>query len=356
MKCLFVAPGMAFGGAERVCAILAREWAVSGVETCILVTKTEAEAMYPLPENTLLVSCKKEVQGAKIKQLALIRAIRKWCTAWKPDVVISFYNDLCALTALAVRGLNIPLLYSERNDPGRTNRRFMDRVYRKITELFADKVVFQTQGARKCYSGFVQKKSQVILNPLDASAFPVHDFGKERKEIVSVGRLEPQKNQKLLITAFAKLAKRHPEYRLVIYGTGSLQKALEQQIREAGLDGCVLLAGTRKNVQDAIRDAALFVMSSDYEGLPNALMEAMALGLPCLATDCTPGGARELIRHGQNGLLVPCGDVNALAAAMEKMITDREMAAILGKNAIELREKADSQRIANEWLAFIQQE
>lgn len=196
---------------------------------------------------------------------------------------------------MAITGLHIPLIYSERNDPNRVNQRKVDKIYRKIVEHRADEFVFQTTGAQKCYPKKVQKRSVVILNPLDVTGFPTHDFTVEKKEIVTVGRLEPQKNQKLLINAFSELAKDFPDYTLIIYGEGSLRNELENYIISKGLQSKVVLPGVKNNIQEYIKDASLFVLSSDYEGIPNALIEAMAIGLPCVSTDCSPGGARELI-------------------------------------------------------------
>ena len=261
MKCLFVSAGMLYGGAERVTSILVNEWAKNDCETRILVTRTEKISKYPLAQNVEVVSCYEDIKKAKVGQLAIIRIIRETCKEWKPDVVISFYNDLCALAAIAILGLHIPLIYSERNDPNRTNQRPIDQVYRKIVENRADKIVFQTKGAQACYPPKVQKKSTVILNPLDTSAFPTHDFSNEKKEIVSVGRLEPQKNQKLLIESFSMLAEELSDYNLVIYGEGSLRKELEVFIESKGLTNRVLLPGAKSGIQNYIKDASLFVLS-----------------------------------------------------------------------------------------------
>ena len=312
MRCLFVAPGMLFGGAERVMSILANEWGKRNVETMILVTETDAISKYHLSDKVTMISCLEDKKNAKIPHFVIVKRVREICKKWQPDVVISLYNNLCALTALAIIGLNIPLIYSERNDPNKTNQRPIDRLYRKIVEHMADKIVFQTTGAQRCYSKSVQEKSAVILNPLNTDGFPIHDFLHEKSEIVSVGRLEAQKNQKLLIDAFTLIANDFPEYQLTIYGEGSLRKELEDYIKAKGLQERVFLPGSKNNIQEHIKDASLFVLSSDYEGIPNALIEAMAIGLPCVSTDCSPGGARELIEEGISGLITPCSDVRKL--------------------------------------------
>ena len=326
MKCLFVSAGMLYGGAERVTSVLVNEWAKNDCETRILVTRTEKISKYPLAQNVEVVSCYEDIKKAKVGQLAIIRIIRETCKEWKPDVVISFYNDLCALASIAILGLHIPLIYSERNDPNRTNQRPIDQVYRKIV---------------------------VILNPLDTSAFPTHDFSNEKKEIVSVGRLEPQKNQKLLIESFSMLAEELPDYNLVIYGEGSLRKELEAFVESKGLTNRVFLPGAKSGIQNYIKDASLFVLSSDYEGIPNALIEAMAIGLPCVSTDCSPGGARELICSGENGAIVPCNSKKDLTNAIIEIINDKEKARQLGKQAELIRDRVNKMTISEEWIKII---
>lgn len=353
MRCLFVAPGMLFGGAERVMSILANEWGKSNVETTILVTETEAISKYPLSDKVTIIGCHEEKERARIPQFTVIKKVRDICKEWKPDVVISFYNDLCALTALAITGLHIPLLYSERNDPSRTNQRWIDRLYRKIVVIMADKIVFQTAGAQRCYPKSVQEKSTVILNPVNTNGFPSHDFSCEKSEIVSVGRLEAQKNQKLLIDAFELIASDFPEYQLTIYGEGSLRKELEEYIKAKGLQERVFLPGNKNNIQEHIKDASLFVLSSDYEGIPNALIEAMAIGIPCVSTDCSPGGARELIKEEVNGLITPCGDAKKLSSAMRMMLSNKVYATSCGTEALKIRKKTDVKKISEDWLNYI---
>ena len=354
MRCLFVSAGMLYGGAERVTSILVNEWAKRGCETKILVTRTDGISKYPLSQNVEMVSCYAEVKKAKVGQLAIIKTIRAICKEWKPDVVISFYNDLCALASIAVLDLHVPLIYSERNDPNRTNQRKIDQVYRKIVENRANKIVFQTKGAQECYRQKVQKKSVVILNPLDTTAFPIHDFLHEKKEIVSVGRLEPQKNQKLLLEAFSMVTDELPDYNLVIYGEGSLRKELETYIESKGLTNKVFLPGVKSGIQEYIKDASLFVLSSDYEGIPNALIEAMAMGLPCISTDCSPGGAREVIKSSVNGVIVPCENKKMLARAIKEAINDKEKAKQMGNLAQLIRERVDKLTISEEWLKLIE--
>lgn len=353
MKCLFVASSMNFGGAERVMSILSNTWCDKNCEVKILLTGTPVQSKYVLNKNVKLLSCYDKAKKGSIPHFIIIKSIRSMCKEWKPDVVISFYNDIAALSALAIIGYHIPLIYSERNDPNRVNQRRIDKIYRKIVEHRADRFVFQTAGAQKCYPKKVQERSAVILNPLDMTGFPTHDFTTEKKEIVTVGRLEPQKNQKILIEAFSKLANDFPDYDLVIYGEGSLRQELEHLIQSKGLQDRIMLPGSKNRIQEYIKDASLFVLSSDYEGIPNALIEAMAIGLPCVSTDCSPGGARELINDGENGVIVECGDSAALAKAMASLLENREKARSMGANAKKICMRVDKGLVCDRWLDLI---
>lgn len=354
MKCLFVMPGMDFGGAERVISILSGEWCGKGHEVKILLTKTPAKSSYGLDSRVELLSCCEEGKQSGIPHAGTVKAIRSYCKSWKPDVVLSLCSGVAGLTAIALTGLDIPFIYSERNDPNRKDPRMLYKILRKIVENRATRYVFQTTGAQECYPQKVRAKSVVIMNPLDTKGFPVHNFGTERKEIVTVGRLEPQKNQKLLIDGFSLIKENFPDYTLTIYGEGSLRKELEAYAEEKGLRDSVLLPGTKSGIQEYIKDASLFVLTSDYEGVPNALIEAMAIGLPCVSTDCSPGGARELIHSGENGVIVKCGDPKALADAMTALLEDRDLAAKMGRNARKISQRVEKGLVSEAWLELME--
>ena len=149
------------------------------------------------------------------------------------------------------------------------------------------------------------------------------------------------------------LAEELSDYNLVIYGEGSLRKELEAFVESKGLTNRVFLPGAKSGIQNYIKDASLFVLSSDYEGIPNALIEAMAIGLPCVSTDCSPGGARELILNEKDGFITPCGDAVALRMAMSKILTEKKVASQIGKRAQEVRKRTDRQMIADRWLKLI---
>ena len=353
MNITFVTPGMNYGGAERVISILSNQWVSMGHNVNLIIIGENPECVYTL-DNAVKVHCIGGLSGKPvISHIKLIKKIKKCILDFKSDVVISFMNDSCAYSALALGHTKIPLFYSERNDPTRVNQRKIDKLYRKIVENKSKGIVFQTNGAKSYYKKSVQNKSMVILNPFDTQNLPEYNFDNREKTIVSVGRLQPQKNQALLIDAFALIAKDFPDYTLKIYGDGVLKEELQNQIAKAGLGNQVILMGAHKDVLNKINTSSLFVLSSDFEGLPNALIEAMCIGIPSVSTDCSPGGARELIEDGENGFVVPCNDAQALADAMKKVLSDNELARKFSVEGKKISNRMESKEIAEKWLDFI---
>lgn len=219
----------------------------------------------------------------------------------------------------------------------------------------ADGWVFQTEEERNWYGASTGKaKVQIIPNAINPDFIRDPYRGERKKTIVTAGRLTEQKNHKLLVQAFAKISQKNPDYQLIIYGGGgNLKDKIEETAKQLNIEDRVMLPGYTTNIGDKIKDSSLFVLSSDFEGMPNALMEAMALGLPCVSTDCKGGGAKFLIDDGKNGLLTPIGDVDALAKAIDKMLSDREFAEHCGKEAHKICERLAPGKIYNEWEKFI---
>jgi glycosyltransferase involved in cell wall biosynthesis len=177
--------------------------------------------------------------------------------------------------------------------------------------------------------------------------------GERRKVIVSVGRICAQKRQDVLIDAFQKIADKNKEYNLEIYGKGDMLEELKARVESYGLSNRIKFIVTGANVFQDMKNASLFAFTSDYEGLPNALLEAMALGLPCVSTKCSPGGAEALIEDGKNGYLVHCGDVNALAERIDYMLSNYDKALAMGKEAFKIRNRVELQVILDEWERYI---
>ena len=216
-----------------------------------------------------------------------------------------------------------------------------------------DALVFQSEGARDFFTIGRKQKAIVIHNSVTVQQdrYPIAE--KRDNRIVTVGRLHPQKNPHLLLDAFIKIASKYPEMHLDFYGDGAMHDELQEKIYKLGLKNRVTLHSSRKDIFDCIRTARLFVLPSDYEGMPNALMEAMSLGLPCISADCRPGGARTLIDDGKNGFIVPVRDVNALAEKMSYLLENPDVAEQVAKEARHLGETHTNKVTFDKWENFI---
>jgi glycosyltransferase involved in cell wall biosynthesis len=256
------------------------------------------------------------------------------------DTTVSFLRGPNILNVMA--GGKCRKIVSERNDPS-----CKDEYYRKralFVNQRADHVVFQTRRVQEMYPEDVRRKSSVIVNPTEVSCMAADV---KSKKIVTVGRLHEQKNQKMLLKAFSLYHKSHPDYHLYFYGEGELLQELMQAARNYNLSRCVHFEGFKEDIHEAIADAEQFVLSSDYEGLPNALMEAMMMGLACISTACN--GSEVLIDHEQNGLLVPVGDAETLGKAMCRLSDEPRLRDRLGKAAALSAQEWKTERVVRLW-------
>lgn len=343
-----------FGGAERSLCMLANELSRIGHDVTLISIK----------DNKVVYNINKEVnykfiqdRGEKKVTIHLNRfiSLKKILVDIKPDIVISFWLQPAIFSAILSKFIGFKTIYSERGDP--TDKEYKGKlgILRNIFFNMINGFVFQTNGARQCFSQNIQQKSIVIHNPvyIDYNRYDIPTD--RRKVIVNVGRLHEQKNQKLLINSFNKIKDRFPEYKLEIYGEGKLENELKEYITQLNLDKRVILKGTTKNLFDKIIDASIFVLSSDYEGMPNALMEAMSLGLPCISTDCSPGGARELINHKENGILCEVGNEEDLSRCIEFIINNPITASYIGNNAKKICLTHSTNIIFNQWNDYIEE-
>lgn len=217
----------------------------------------------------------------------------------------------------------------------------------------ANGFVFQTYEQREFYAYLPNVKKQIIPNPIEEIS--VSPFsGLRKKEIVNFCRFVKAKNLPLLISAFARLIKEYPDYKLVIYGDGPEKNRMEKCIADRGIVDNVELKPFDKNVLELVKDSAMFVTSSDREGISNSMLEAMAIGLPVISTDCPAGGARMFIEPYQNGILVPVGDPEALYNAMKFMIDHPEKAEFMSQNAVAIKDTLEKNKILEQWLEFLE--
>lgn len=353
MNILFCINTMAKGGAERVVSNLS-SYLVKNNNVAILTLFGE-KSEYKLNNSVKLKTIGefKNIPGKLNRFVLKIKRYIEVVKEYKPDIIISFLPTSTTYSLIVGKLFNIPTIVSIRNDPKQIYDNRLKKIVMNITFKLASGFVFQTEEAKKYFDKKIQKKSIIISNPINEEFIVKPYNGVREKIIVNVGRLEKQKNQRLLITAFSKLDKKYNDYKLYIYGEGSLKEDLKELIRELNLEYKVFLVGKTENLKDNIYKASLFVLSSDFEGMPNALMEAMALGIPCISTDCPCGGPKFLIDDGCNGYLVPVGDSEQLKLKMEELLSDSEKQKIFSESANKICSRLNPEKINEKWEKYI---
>lgn len=323
-RILFITLFLAKGGAERAVSIFSSELARRGEDVHLILFKRLPNE-YPLAKEVKVYEFGWMMNWSKLGLCKRIMQMRQLIRRIAPDIVIPFLAMPTVYTYFGCLGLkkltfistvrNNPLLYIERP--------LMKRLVNYITEK-SDKIMLQTQEQRRYFPNKLGSKIFVVPNPVEQQMLDTAYYcRREVKRIVSVGRLNKQKNHTLLIKAFARLSDSFKELSLVIYGEGNDREKLEQLINKLGLRQRVSLPGNIEKVSEELARADLFVLSSDYEGLPNTLIEAMAVGVPCISTAC-PTGPKDLIQNKRDGLLTRVGDEERLARAMKYLITNFE--------------------------------
>lgn len=353
MKILFAIDTLGKGGAERVISNLANEFV--NTDEVGIMTLRNVPIAYELKEKIKIINTENKDANKIIREIKNIKSIKEKINEFSPDIMVSFLPTMTYRLMIANRFCKKKVIISVRNDPKVEYKNLLKRILMKILFKKADGFVFQTEEAKSFFSKKIQNKSVIIPNPINEK-FIIEPFkGKRKKEIVSVGRLEKQKNQKFLIRAFSKLSKEYNDYKLVIYGEGSERENLENLVKDLNIENNVELPGETDDIKNKIYDASLFILSSNYEGMPNALMEAMALGIPVIATDCPCGGPRFLISNNQNGILVPIDDEDKMKEAIERILDNKELANTLSLNASKISVKLHPQKILEEWKKYIKE-
>lgn len=389
-KIIFFIDSLSGGGAERVVSVLAGEFVKRGYDVDLLM-------LYKRPLSYMLsekvgVYWVEDMPITTVYGKAVSALFEKWdYLRWRIYIPIlrrlgfhnypkcnetSFYfYAKCALpykeylktgkecTAFgflirsniamlqAAKGTGTKTVFCERNNPVRPDMprniiRIRDRIYSRCTAA-----VFQTEEERAYYTR-LKCDTAVIPNPIKEN-LPERYTGLRKHEIVNFCRLNKQKNIPLLIDAFELLQREYPDYKLRIYGRGEEKENLIAYVKAKGLANSVIFEDFATDIHERIVDAAMFVFTSDYEGLSNSMLEAMAIGLPCVCTDCAGGGARMMIQDHVNGILVPAGDVQAVYEGMKEIIEKPELADSLSKSASSVREKLSVSNIADQWEKMV---
>lgn len=360
-KIAFHIYSMEQGGAERVITNLVYQFSEAGYEV-FLATEEYGKNEFQIDPRVKRVHVglqeKDEKKGRVTQFLLRIRYLKKFLREEKPDILIAFNRKSLYRALMAAYFMKIPVLISVRMDPVGHYDKLMDKICMPILFPRANGCVFQTEGQREFFKPWLQKNSRIILNPIHQKYIDQPKPEVRTKTVVQSGRLVDFKNQANLIRAFVEVHKKHPDYELKLFGPDSgdgTKQILESIIAENQADSYVHLMGGSNSLEKDIVDAGLFAFTSDWEGLPNALMEAMALGLPIVATDCPCGGPRTIMTHEKDGLLIPIKDQKALEDGINRLIEDRDLAERLGCAARGIAQKANGEAIFEQWRSYIEE-
>lgn len=347
MRVAFVIGTMSGGGAERVISVLANWFSKQDYKVSV-ITIIDDNISYELNRNIKYYPNKKKNRGKINRIVNRYIFTRNRLKDIKPDIIVSFTTEVNIYVLLASIGLNIKTIISERNDPIKDPPSKITRLIRKLVYRFSDRFIFQTDDARNYFSKKIQRNSNIIPNPLKPN-LPDPFNGKRKNEFVTVARLSKQKNLKMLIDAFSLFSKNNSDFILKIYGEGPLRDELIEYINQKGLNQRIFLMGFEKDIHKKIIASKCFILTSNYEGISNSMIESLAIGLPTICTDCPAGGARMFIKNNVNGILVPVGDVQYLYKEMERVVNESGLLDILSTNSVRIRDELSEYKICAKW-------
>jgi len=353
LRILFVIPSLGPGGAERVASLLVNDWVDDGHEvTLVTFEMPGAEPFFALDPrvNTQLLAADSSRRGVAARlgaNVARVARLRSTLKELRPDTVVAFMTEANVVALAAAKGLGIPVVVSERNQPDRPGLGRLHKLARRLTYPSASAIVVQTEDIADWAKQF-GVPVEMIPNPVALEPEPKRP-AESSPAIVAMGRLTYQKGFDILVKSFAAVAGQHPEWRLVIHGEGPERGALRRLAAESGCEDRISLPGLAKDSGAMLREASLFVLPSRFEGYPNVLIEALAAGLPVIATSC-PGASEEIVAGGDHGLLVPPDDVAALGNALDIMMSSPDLRSGYAARARDAVAKIETSVIAKRWL------
>lgn len=348
------------GGAERVLVYLANHLCKEYDVTFALLQESKCD-LFHIDDRVRLIPLELEKKRLSAKEMGVRGTIKYYtftanklkelANELKTDLVIAFNDREVFLTWFAFHNNpNIKLLFSQRNSP--YSKPWWTNLFLAYVYHHCNAVVFQLEQVRKFYKMDKIDNCEVIENPVKLPGLFEYNENRE-KVILGIGRLTKQKRFDLLINAFVRFHKKHSDYRLVIYGDGVERQSLQKMITDYGLEDSIQLHKAISNVAEKNKMAEFFVLSSDYEGIPNVLIEAMAVGIPCISTDCVPGGGALITDRGRCAILVKRNSVDDLYNAMEQYYCDKKLQEHNAKRAYEYLEKFDENTILGKWDMLI---
>ena len=387
---IFIIKVMLGGGAERVVTLLSNAATEKGYKVSLILTHQNKKnaVLHGINSKINVISLPDEISNQKCSSLmsrlimlfarligklgfkdkssvlkyysrnySSIIWMKKHFKNHKNSSAVAFLYDSIFLTLLS-KNESTKVIISERGDPAQSSDSKTTAAFMKTEFPKADGIVFQSPDAQKWYLENTPAKGTVIFNPIKPDLLEPYN-GERKKRIVNFCRISGQKNLIMLIDAFAEFREEFPEYKLDVIGdpvgndADGYIDSVKEHIKKLNCEKSIHIMPSRNDIHDYIKDYAMFVSSSDYEGMSNSMLEAMAMGLPCVCTDCPAGGARAVIKDGENGLLTPVGDSHALYLAMKKIAENPELANKLSQNSVKIREEQSVDKIIKKWMELI---
>ncbi|HMC00860.1 MAG TPA: glycosyltransferase family 4 protein [Flavobacteriaceae bacterium] len=353
-RIVFIIPSLTAGGAERVVTILANN--LVGIYDVEIIQLYNNKPFYHLDGKVSLQYCKKNYNSNSNWFKSIfnhIYMIRRVCSFTKDhDIVIGFTTTCNVYAIIASKFSQIPCIISERINPKYSVENWFWNFIRKRTYPKSDKVIVQTNDVKTYYNRFIKEnKLKVIPNPIDPELLKQVDINYKKENIIlTIGRFSKQKNHKLLIKAFSNIP--HDNWKLLIIGDGQEKQAYKDLICKLQQEKSILILNKTNEIHKEYNRAKIFALTSDYEGFPNALIEAMSFGVPCISSNC-PTGPSDIIEHNKNGLLFPVNDQKGLEKSLIELMNDEELRKVLSENAKNSTARLNVNRIANQWKTII---
>ena len=351
MHVAFLVRKMESGGAERAAAALVSQFASLG-HTATLFVLLGRTSFYTLHENVQVVYLQPNDASEKFGTVQRAAKLRKLLRNMHPDVLVGMSPFMSAYAAICSAGLHTAAVGTERANPFILYADRRTTLLRKITSLLCKGFVCQTEKALSFFPSSVRRKAAVIPNAVfNPLVYDTSVPNEREKVITALGRLDHNKGFDVLLRAFALIRAEMPDYTLTIYGEGEERDALHALALQLNVAPYVSMPGNRSDAILQIARSSVFVLSSRSEGMPNALLEAMASGTPCVSSRCEIG-PEELISDGENGLLVPVEDAAALSDAVLRILRDDALSAFLSRHALSIRRTHDIGTITDQWLRY----
>jgi glycosyltransferase involved in cell wall biosynthesis len=343
----FIIPDISIGGAERVVSILANYLDSKNFKISFVLLYSRVD--FSLNPNIQVITPTFEVKRNIIDIFKVIKYYRKSIRAINPNVIFSFLEFYNEIVMLSLLGIKKKIFLFDRNTPFLKSQFFLQKILKKKLYPKANGVIVQTQIAA---NNILKNKlnSNVLVLPNPISKFNHQWKPNNNKIIISVGSIEKQKNHRFLIDVFDSINDK--EWKLIIIGSGSLLPELKEYVKNLEIGCNIFFLGSRDDVKEKLLDSTIFAFPSLWEGFPNALLEALVLGVPCISNNCNTGPS-ELIKDNENGFLVEENNFSEFKNKLMLLMNNDNLRTQFSRKNIYLYNNYSVEEISSIMLEFI---